>query len=91
MFDIQMLLEKHRVNNASYAATEAAPYSAPLDDPDNFDSDYYTFTYPGDAANATTYTITATATGSQISDAGCTSMTLNQASVKTPTSGCWKK
>ncbi|MCC7276735.1 MAG: type IV pilin protein [Chromatiaceae bacterium] len=81
MFNIQTLQEKHRVNNISYEATLANLGSFPSAD--------YDFAISG--ASGTAYTITATAKGGQAGDVGCTSMTLNQASVKTPTSGCWKK
>ncbi len=77
MLNIQLLEEKHRVNHATYEGTLANLGS--------FASNYYTFAISG--TTATTYTITATAKGSQTSDSDCTPMTLNQASVKT---GCWK-
>jgi type IV pilus assembly protein PilE len=81
MLDIQLLQEKYRVNHVSYGS---------LADLGSFSSDYYTFAISGTTASA--YTITATAkTGtSQVSDTGCSAMTLNQASAKTPDS-CWKK
>jgi type IV pilus assembly protein PilE len=79
MLNIQLLEEKHRVNHATYEGT--------LANLGTFASDYYTFSISG--AAATTYTITATAKGSQTRDTGCTPLTLNQAGAKGPT-GCWK-
>ena len=81
MLDMQLQQEKYRVNHATYAS---------LADLGTFTSDYYTFTVPANTASA--YTISAVAkTGtSQASDTGCTTMTLNQASVKTA-ADCWKK
>ncbi len=80
MLNIQLLEEKYRVNHATYEGT--------LTNLGAFASNYYTFAISN--ATATTYTITATAKGSQTSDTGCTPLTLNQAGVKGPT-GCWKK
>ncbi len=80
MLNIQLLEEKHRVNHATYEGTLANLGS--------FTSDNYTFATSN--ATATTYTITATAKGGQLGDAGCTSITINQASEKAP-AVCWKK
>lgn len=77
LFEIQLGMEKSRGN----ATTYAAPASLPA-------TDYYTYAVSGVSASG--YTITATATGSQTSDTGCTALTLDQASVKGPAS-CWKK
>ena len=41
------------------------------------------------AADATTYSLTATAQGSQVDDTGCTVLTLTSTGLKTPASGCW--
>ncbi len=81
MLDIQLRQEKYRVNHTTYAS---------LSDLGSFTSDYYTLTVPVNTALA--YTITAVSkTGtSQASDTGCTTMTLNQANVKTA-ADCWKK
>jgi type IV pilus assembly protein PilE len=80
MLQIQLALEKWRANDDSYADY---PTAMPT-------STYYTFSLTGMSANA--YIINAVAKGgtSQASDTGCTTMTLNVASVKTPTTGCWK-
>ncbi|WP_367186578.1 type IV pilin protein [Rhodoferax sp.] len=80
MLDLALKEEKHRVNNTSYADhTNTALGVA--------NTSYYTFTI---VAADNTYTITATATGTQVNDTGCTPLTLNQSGVKGP-SGCWKK
>lgn len=81
MLDIQLQQEKYRVNHVSYGSlTDLGP----------FPSDYYTFAISGNTASAYTITATAKSGTSQASDAGCTSMAVNQASAKTPDS-CWKK
>ena len=79
MLNIQLLEEKWRVNHPIYLGT--------LSSLGTFTSAYYTFAISG--TSGTAYTITATATGSQTSDSGCSPMTLTQASVKGP-AGCWK-
>jgi type IV pilus assembly protein PilE len=82
MLDIQQRQEKWRVNNATYGAL-ADLAGAPT-------SDYYTFTITN--TSGTAYTITAaTKSGtSQANDTGCTSLTIDATSTKTPAS-CWKK
>lgn len=80
MMNIQSLEEKYRVNHPIYLGT--------LSSLGTFTSAYYSFAISG--TSGTAYTITATATGSQTRDAGCTTMTLNQSSAKGPT-GCWKQ
>jgi type IV pilus assembly protein PilE len=49
------------------------------------DHGLYTIAYTG---AATTYTIVATATGSQASDTDCPTLTITQTGAKTP-AGCW--
>jgi type IV pilus assembly protein PilE len=71
--------EKFRANNASYADHTNTTLGVT-------NTSYYTFTI---AAAANTYTITATAAGSQTNDTGCTPLTLTEGGVKGPT-GCWK-
>lgn len=41
---------------------------------------------------ATTYTVTATATGGQTADSGCLTYTINESGVRTPatSTGCWR-
>jgi type IV pilus assembly protein PilE len=81
MMDIQLMQEKYRINHVSYGG---------LADLGTFPSDYYTFAISGNTVSAYTITATAKSGTSQASDSGCTSLTLNQASTKTPDS-CWKK
>lgn len=71
--------EKFRANNASYADHTNTVLGVR-------NTSYYTFTI---VAAANTYTITATAAGSQTNDTGCTPLTLDQSGVKGPPS-CWK-
>lgn len=47
---------------------------------------FYTITV---ATTPTTYTLTAQATGTQIDDTACATMTLNQANERTPAGSCW--
>ncbi len=81
MMDIQLMQEKYRINHVSYGG---------LADLGTFPSDYYSFAISGNTVSAYTITATAKSGTSQASDSGCTSLTLNQASTKTPDS-CWKK
>ncbi len=102
MLNIQLLLEKHRVNHVTYAG----PYEGPLADLDGSLTGYYAFVIPKDDADdadadadadAELYVIKATAQGTQTSDTGCTKMKLKRIKqdgkildVKDPP-GCWKK
>ena len=95
MLDIQLLQEKYRVNNPSYATWQNLKDSSyiPTSPPSNSPWIYYTFDPSPDSPKpALGYTITATAKSgtSQASDTGCVSMTLNQASEKKQEI-CWKK
>lgn len=95
MLDLQLLQEKYRVNKPIYATwqnlidSKYLPSSPPQISP----WIYYTFdTSPDSLLPADRYTITADAKSgtSQASDSGCTRMTLNRDSAKTP-DACWKK
>lgn len=81
MMDIQLMQEKYRINHVSYGG---------LADLGTFPSDYYSFAISGNTVSAYTITATAKSGTSQASDTGCTSMTVNQASTKTPDT-CWKR
>ena len=89
MLDIQSLQEKNQFNYSYYKKNLSAF--------GNYESDHYTYAIKG--ATNTTYTITATAKGSQASDTGCIFMTLNQAGLKCPGADprclthadCWKQ
>ena len=78
MMELALREEKHRANNISYADHTALGVS---------NSSHYTFTI---VAAANTYTITATAQGTQATrDSACTPLTLDQGGAKTP-AACWK-
>ena len=74
MLNIQALQEKNLSNYTFYESN--------LSDLGKFESDDYAFAIKG--ATNTTYTITATAKGSQASDTGCIFMTLNQSGLRCP-------
>lgn len=83
LLDLQARQERWRVNNTTYGATANHTAMGFSDT-----TDFYSFTSTGNSATA--YTLTAVAQGSQTSDTGCTTLTVNQAGAKTPTA-CWKK
>ncbi|GGD66437.1 type IV pilin protein [Lacimicrobium alkaliphilum] len=74
---LQLRQEAYRLENDQYANTATLGMPA---------SDYYTFTVEDDGV--TTYTLKATAKGSQMSDALCSPLTLDQSMNKAP-AGCW--
>ena len=82
MLDIQLTQERYRVNSPAYGTLADLGFMP--------SSEYYTFAVSGNSA--TTYTITATAMSgtTQANDTGCTSMSIDQASTRTP-ADCWKK
>ena len=80
LHDLALRQEKWRVNNPAYASE--ADLGAFVD------TTYYNFSL--ESATATAYTLVAAARSSQLSDAGCTTLWLNQAMQGTPAS-CWKK
>lgn len=77
LLQLKIQQEAFRLTNNSYAT--AAQLALPA-------SDYYTFSVSN--IGATTYTLTATAKSSQTSDAGCTTVNLDQSMNKTP-ANCW--
>lgn len=83
LLEMQSLQERWRLNNTTYgtAANLATVGTLPT-------STYYTFSVT--ANTATAFTVTAAAAGSQTSDTGCTSLTIDQAGARTPIA-CWKK
>lgn len=86
LMSIESAQEKHRVSNPSYTATLADLGIAAASPEGNY-------TLAITAADATSYTATATAIGSQASDAGCTTITLSMSagsSNKTP-ANCWNQ
>ena len=82
MLRIQLGLEKWRANNSSYATATLAGVAPTVA------NTYYNYSITG--ATGSAYTINAAAQGAQTNDTGCTALTLNQSSAKTP-AGCWKK
>ncbi|MDF2178220.1 type IV pilin protein [Aliiglaciecola sp. CAU 1673] len=74
---LQLQEEAYRLQNNDYG--DGGDIAVPV-------SDFYVFTISN--ATATTYTLTATAKGTQTKDTGCTTLTLNQSMVKTP-ANCW--
>jgi len=80
LLDTQGKQEKWRINNITYGSL-ADIGGSPT-------SSYYDFTVADNTSTA--YTVTATAKSSQTSDTGCTTLTINESGVKTPTA-CWKK
>ncbi len=80
MLRIQLGLEKWRANNNAYSSNLVDAGFA-----DN--NSYYDYTITD--TSGSTYTINATAQGSQTADSACTPLTLNQSGSKGP-AGCWK-
>ncbi|RUO47626.1 type IV pilin protein [Pseudidiomarina aquimaris] len=80
LLTLQMAQEEYRLKNTSYA--DIATLGITLS------SDYYTFSVSN--VGAETYTLTATATGGQTNDTGCTTITLNQNDQKSPAE-CWER
>lgn len=80
LLTLQMAQEEYRLKNTSYA--DIATLGITLS------SDYYTFSISN--VGAETYTLTATATGGQTNDTGCTTITLNQNDQKSPAE-CWER
>ena len=87
---LQLTLERCYSQNFSYSAACTAKPTFPFTSPQG----YYTISITN--LGTSTYTLTATATGNQVSDTTCTTMSLNQANVKTAFSAggaaqtvCW--
>ena len=91
--EIMLTIQKNKEN---YLASHVI-HECTLADLGNFESDDYTFAISG--ASGTNYTITATAKGGQMGDAGCIFMTLNQSGLRCPGADprcpthadCWEK
>lgn len=93
MFALAAAEERYLIDNRAYAADAAAlGYTTQASYPDNTGSNY-TFTAVPGAGTPPSYTITATAIGAQVSDTGCTTLTLDNNGKKTPSptsSSCWQ-
>ncbi len=86
LMSIQAAQEKHRISNTSYTTNLAT-----LGINSSSAEGYYTLAVT--AANATSYTATASGTGPQASDTGCTTITLAMSAGNTTKSpaDCWKR
>jgi type IV pilus assembly protein PilE len=73
LLQLKIQQESFRIENTSYASTEQLTLPS---------SDYYIFSVSGETA--TTYSISATAKGSQLEDTNCEVLTLDQSMNKTP-------
>ena len=89
VLNAQLREEKWRANNVTYTGT-----LTDLLMPTTSSDGYYTVAISNNTA--TTYTITATHTGSQTADTGCKTLSINESGVKTSTnssnaatSTCW--
>ena len=106
LVQLQLAQEKYRANCLQYATglgtamTCSSTVSTADDDAHNLvgstssPDNYYTLSIS--SANQTTYTLTATATGAQLGDTNCKTLSINQAGTKSSTnssnaasSGCW--
>ncbi len=82
LMDLAQRQERWRVNHASYGNYNDLGFTDTLD--------YYAFSVEN--VTATTYTLKATAIGSQeTADATCNTRTLNQSGTKGSLDSCWKK
>jgi type IV pilus assembly protein PilE len=98
LLSIQVAQEKFFLQNNQYAQNLATALAAPpaglgvaLDAAGLTLGGHYAVSFP--AATATTYTVQAVATGTQIKDtAACLTFTINEQGVRTPAdaSGCWR-
>lgn len=86
--EMQLFLDaRSYVAAANTAAVAAAPIRVSVDAKL---ASLYTFVVTADnSATPPTFTVTATAQGNQALDSGCSTLTINQAGVKSPASGCW--
>jgi len=75
-----LAVERYAVAQGSYVGATTAVFSTTSTD------GYYTLSIS--SVTATTYTLTADATGTQTADTSCLSLTLDQAGTKLPTD-CW--
>lgn len=83
---MQLILERCYSQNFSYSAACTGRPTFPLNSPQNF----YTITLTN--LSPTTYTLTATTRGIQVRDTTCTTMSVNQANVRTATNPeCWSR
>ncbi len=87
LMSIQAAQEKHRISNTTYSSTIASLPNASSTSTEG----YYNLAVT--AANATSYTVTASATGAQTKDTDCPTITLTMSAgntTKTP-ADCWRR
>jgi len=88
---VQMALERYRADCPSY---DSAVACTGFTFPTMPTSTYYTITVTGGSATAYTVNAAARAGTSQASDTGCTTLSINRAGTRTPstaTSTCWPR
>ena len=86
--EMQLFLDaRNYVAAANTAAVSAAPIGAAIDT--KLAAMYSFVITVNNGATPPTFTVTATAQGTQAQDSSCSTLTINQAGVKTPASGCW--
>lgn len=85
LVDAAQRMERHFTNNHIFGVIESGSYTGANIAAES-ESGYYALEVT--AANATAFTIQATAQGKQASDTLCATMTINQLGQKTP-SACW--
>jgi type IV pilus assembly protein PilE len=86
MLGIASAEERYLIDNRGYVAS-ATSVGYPASDSN------YTYAVTLGAGAPPSYSVTATATGNQANDTGCTTLTLGSDGTKTPslaTSNCWK-
>jgi type IV pilus assembly protein PilE len=93
LLQVQVAQEKFFLQNRQYAADDATLAAVPpagLGIPTTTNGGHYTMSLL--APTATTYPVTATATGGQTEDTACPVYTITETGARTPNnaSGCWR-
>ncbi|QXW28988.1 type IV pilin protein [Aeromonas sanarellii] len=86
LLSMQLKQEEHRITNPEYV--NQASFAAKTSLLGSPSSDYYDFAVS--AAGQTSYSLKATAKGTQTGDAACLTMVINKDDSKGSTAGCWK-
>ena len=82
LLSAQLRQEEWRVKNGSYTSTMSNIGSP--------SSTYYNFSASVSSSGVPTYTLTASAAGSQTADSDCPTLTITNADVKGPSASCWE-
>ena len=82
LLSTQLRQEEWRVKNGSYTEI-MSNLGTPT-------STYYTFSATATSSGVPTYTLTASAAGSQTADSDCPTLTITNADVKGPSADCWQ-